>query len=136
MYKITPTMTPAEVQAAQQKLADYCRLRHRPNKKCVDCGQTFPNDRAHFAANQNGRLLGRCLTCIATSPAKANPLAEPCPCCGEPAKLVRDRTMPDAMPVKVCRRCLQAVSLLTDVTAVTRANLLAYVDWRKERAGG
>lgn len=125
------TMTPREIYQRQQDWADYVRKRLRPEKVCSECKQTFPNDRAHFSTNLQGRLLGLCLTC---APLKTKPGAykgkEICPCCENRRSLVIDRYAP--APVQVCRSCLSLINSIEASNDKTLERMAQYIEWRKK----
>lgn len=124
------TMSPREISQRQQDWADYVRKRLRPEKTCTKCKQTFPNDRAHFAVNLQGRLLGTCVNCV---PLRAKPAAlrgkEICPCCENRSSLVVDRHAP--APVMVCRSCLSLINSLEASDPQTLGRMEEYIAWRK-----
>lgn len=130
-YKIDhKTMTPQEIYQKQQDWADYVRKRLRPEKACSKCKQTFPNDRAHFSVNLQGRLLGVCVNC---GPMHPKPGAfkgkERCPCCENLSSLVVDRHAP--APVQVCRSCLALINSLDASAPQTLSRMEEYIAWRK-----
>ncbi len=123
----------------RQKWADYCRIRLRPNKICVKCQNTLPNDRAHFSINSTGRLTSTCHHCAeaekrhAALVAKAGPERNFCPICETFDDLVLDHQAP--RPVRLCRPCLHAVNSLRRSGRVTPAQflerMLAYATWQQ-----
>jgi hypothetical protein len=117
MKKLFTAATLQQKIAHRRKWADYTRVRRKPTKTCRGCGQTHPNDGAHFTRGQTGWLTSLCLACSAPEP---EPPAEPAPCmiCNTTQPLVRDRQAPH--PTYLCRRCLAAVNMLKDPGVISR----------------
>lgn len=130
-YKIDrAAMSEREILQKQQDWADYVRKRLRPEKVCSKCKKTLPNDRAHFAVNLAGRLLGVCLSCAPHLPKPGMPkFKERCPCCEQPRTMITDRHAP--APVQVCRSCLALINSLDATDPQTLGRMEEYIVWRK-----
>ncbi len=114
---------------AARKWADYMRLRRRPIKACWHCKRVFPNTLEYFADGRRGRVGVRCIECVAAHPVPTK-VKQPCPCCGELTRLVRDRHAPSQQFIFLCHGCLRAVNWNLGVSGAARGRILQYVGWR------
>jgi hypothetical protein len=116
---------------AARKWADYMRLRRRPEKVCWTCHQIFPNTLEYFVSGVRGRVGVRCHSCVAANPVPTR-VKQPCPCCNEFTRLVRDRHAPSQQAIFLCTTCLRTVNAVLAASAATRKRLEKYVEWREK----
>jgi hypothetical protein len=128
-------LTAAEQDQMRKHRSDQHRLYYRPIKSCVVCGREMPNTHGSFAAGKDGRLRSTCLDCAAKvrQVRKVNRPEKECRCCGEKARLYRDRGAPkiDDDLVMLCRKCLLTTNFMVTADDATVANWLDYRRWRQ-----